>query len=112
MSKSEDDLELINAAVEAGVDFIKVMRKVMKCDKHGVDLLDCGCVIEGLLDYQPTPIPPRSMPAAEYAAILAQSGSFRRMVEKYWRGDFDSATETIIEDRIPKETLCAYKPVR
>lgn len=45
-------------------------------------------------------------------AILAQSGSFRRMVEKYWRGEFECAAESIIEDHIPKETLCAYKPCK
>lgn len=43
--------------------------------------------------------------------LLQQEGSLRRVLDRYWRGGYPAAAEKIIEDSMPKEMICGYKPI-
>lgn len=49
--------------------------------------------------------------APTFQAIHARFGSFRRTIEAYWIGDLSPAEESVIEDKVPKDTLRDYRPV-
>lgn len=43
--------------------------------------------------------------------LLQQEGSFRRVCEKYWLGQYTPDQERLVEESTPKETLAGFKPI-
>lgn len=83
------------------------------CDKHNMNLIACGCGFDAAAaKYAMSGDLTGSTPKPTVNSIIAYCGSFRRMAYRYWSDLLTAEEESIIEDRIPKETLCAYKPVR
>lgn len=42
--------------------------------------------------------------------LLQQAGSFRRLMEAYWRGQLTAVQECVIENAVSEERRCAFKP--